>query len=82
VNAADMHRIRQSLPYFEELDLKLLSLQLILFTLNLTIRFYSHHSSDTEVHRVKAFSVNTTRKIGGSLSMRSYFQIRHKGMNY
>lgn len=35
---------------------------------------------DVKVHKVKAFNANSTRKFGlGSLSMRSYFQIRKKG---
>jgi glycosyltransferase involved in cell wall biosynthesis len=36
--------------------------------------------ADTEIHKVKAYDVKRTRKLGlGSLSMRSYFQIRKKG---
>ncbi len=35
---------------------------------------------DVKVHKVKAFNAKSTRKFGlGSLSMRSYFQIRKKG---
>jgi len=83
VNAADMHRIRQSLPYFEEFGW-----QAVIITVDPAyIESYSNdplllHTipANTEVHQVKAYPVNITRKLGlGSLSMRSFFQIRKKG---
>lgn len=83
VNAADMHRIRQSLPYFKEFGWK----ATIITVDPLYIESYSNdplllHTipADTEVHKVNAYPVNITRKLGlGSLSMRSFFQIRKKG---
>lgn len=83
VNAADTHRVRHSLPYFKEMgweavviavDEKYIESYSIDPLLSLTIPRY------IEVLKVKAFDINKTRKFGlGSLSMRSYFQVKHKG---
>jgi hypothetical protein len=83
VNAADMHRVRQSLPWFgkygwtpvviavEETSIEAYSTDaLLLHTLPAGI----------EVHKVKAWDVKKTRKFGlGALGMRAYFPIRKKG---
>jgi hypothetical protein len=74
VNAADMHRVRQSLPYFRELGWEPVVVvvdpayveqgqdPLLLDTV----------PEDVEVIRVKAFSTKYTRKLGlGSLALRS-----------
>lgn len=74
VNAADMHRVRQSLPYFRELGWEPVVVvvdpayveqgqdPLLLQTV----------PEDVEVTKVKAFSTQWTRKIGlGSLALRS-----------
>ncbi len=83
VNAADMHRVRQGLPYFRSLGW-----EPVVITVDETfIESYSLDPlllktipPDTEIHKVKAFNVKSTRKFGlGSLSMRSYFQIKKKG---
>ena len=82
VNAADMQRIRMSLPYFKEfgwepvvvcVDEKFVEGNLDQL-LNYTI------PSDVEVHKVKAFPARFTRKFGlGSLSLRSLFYFMLKG---
>lgn len=83
VNSADMHRVRQSLGYFRELGWE----PVVITVDEQFIESYSvdpllvhTFPSDIEIHKVKAFGVKYTRKFGvGSLSMRSYFQIRRKG---
>ena len=83
VNSADMHRVRQSLPYFRELGWEAI-------VVAVEEAFVESYSSDPlllqtipqyiEVHKVKAWDVNKTRKFGlGSLSMRSYFFFQKKG---
>ena len=83
VNAPDMQRLRQSLPYFLEnnwqaeviaVDSDFIEInsidELLLETIPSTIK----------VHSIKAFKVASTRKYGlGSLSMRSYFHFKKKG---
>lgn len=82
VNAADMHRVRMSLPYFKSLgwEAEVLSVDPSYVEgfrdelLNETI------PTDTIVHQIKAFPVTLTRKVGlGSLSMRCFFQMWWKG---
>ncbi|PWT72757.1 MAG: hypothetical protein C5B59_15060 [Bacteroidetes bacterium] len=83
VNSADMHRVRQSLPYYREfgwnpviitVDPKHIESYNIDPLLSLTI------PPDIRVYKVGALPVKTTRKFGlGSLSMRAYFQVQKKG---
>src|ERR1700754_3513094 len=83
INAADMHRVRQSLPYFREFGW----LPVVLAVEEEFIESYSTDPlllktipSDIEVHKVRAWEVRRTRKFGlGSLGMRSYFQMQRKG---
>jgi hypothetical protein len=83
VNSADMHRIRQSLPYFKELGWE----PVVITVDEAYIEAYSldpilMHTipAEIEVHKVKAFNVNITRKIGlGSLSIRSYYHFQKAG---
>lgn len=83
INAADMQRVRHSLPYFKEMGwlpeviavkpecVESYSTDLLL---NETI------PSDINIHYVDAYDVSKTRKFGlGSLSMRSFFQYMKKG---
>ena len=83
VNAADMQRVRQSLPYFQKYNW-----QPVVLTVD--EQFVEAYSMDPllllsfpeniEVHKVKALRSSITRKFGmGSLSMRSYFFIKRKG---
>jgi|GEM_PF-111071 len=75
VNAADMHRVRQSLPYFEEFGW-----QPVVFAV---APEYVEGTKDdlladtlppgTEIHRVRAVSTRITRKMWlGNLGIRSY----------
>ncbi len=78
-----MHRVRQSLPYFKEYGWE----PVVITVEESCIEVYSRdplllHTipEETEVHRVKAWDVNKTRKYGlGSLSMRSYYYFLKKG---
>ena len=83
LNTADMHRVRQSLPYFKQLGWEPVVItveeayagayskdELLLYTV----------PEDIEIHKVKALPVKHTRKFGmGSLSMRAYWHIKKKG---
>jgi hypothetical protein len=82
LNTADMHRVRQSLPYFKEFGWEAV-------VICVDEAYVESYSTDPlllqtipaaiEVHKVKAFSVKYTRKVGlGSLSMRSYWHIKRK----
>jgi hypothetical protein len=83
VNAADMHRVRQSLPYFREMGWD----PVVITVDEAYIESYSRDPllsytipSDIVIHRIKAFDVRWTRKLGlGSLSMRSYYFFKKKG---
>ena len=83
VNAADMHRVRQSLPYFREFGW----MPVVLTVEEQFIEAYSTDPlllktvpEDIEIHKVRAWKVDRTRKLGlGSLGMRAYFQMQKKG---
>lgn len=78
-----MHRVRQALPYLEQLGWKAV-------VIAVDEAYVESYSTDplllhtipaaVEVHKVKALATKHTRKLGmGSLSMRSYWHIRKKG---
>lgn len=80
VNAADMHRLRQGLPYFEQYGWNP-----VVFTVSpefveqscdpILLETVPDH---VEVHSVKAYSTRWTRKVGlGNLGFRSWFQYRN-----
>jgi len=83
VNAADMHRIRLSLPHFRDLGWEaevicvnrdFVEAYSIDNLLSLTIPEY------IKIHQVNALNVKFTRKFGlGSLSIRSFFHYLKKG---
>lgn len=83
LNTADMHRVRQSLPYFRQLGWE----PVVMAVDEAFVESYSTDPllmktipSDVEVHHVKAFQAKHTRKLGlGSLSMRAYWHMRKKG---
>jgi len=83
INSADMHRVRQSLPYFREFGWE----PVVITVEEAFIEIYSKdplllHTipDDIEVHKVKAWDAKKTRKFGlGSLSMRAYFYFQQKG---
>ncbi|CAN5350972.1 hypothetical protein BH09BAC2_BH09BAC2_15770 [soil metagenome] len=83
VNAADMHRMRQSLPYFKDFgwDAEVIAVE------TKYVNAYSIDNLLTEtipayvkVHHVKAWDISKTRKFGlGALGIRSFFFICKKG---
>ena len=83
VNAADMHRVRQSLPYFKQLGWE----PVVVVVDKKYIESYSNDPlllrsvpPDIRIIKVKAFSAKWTRKFGlGSLSMRSYWFYKKMG---
>lgn len=83
LNTADMHRVRQSIPYFKQLGWE----PVVITVDEAYAEAYSRDTlllhtipADIEVHKVKALPVKYTRKAGlGSLSIRSYWHIRKKG---
>jgi hypothetical protein len=83
VNAADMHRIRQSLPYFKELGWE----PVVLAVDEKFVGAYSTDPlllytvpADIEVHKVGAWETSRTRKFGlSSLGIRAYTHLRRKG---
>jgi hypothetical protein len=81
-NAADMHRIRQSLPYLPELGWYPITLAVA------PERDGGLHESElmrtipaeAEIHHVRAFDARWTRKVGlGSLALRSLWFYRQAG---
>ena len=82
INAPDMQRVRMSLPYYKELGWEVE----IICVDEQYVEGYRDDilletvPADIIVHKVKAWPVSLTRKLGlGSLSMRSFFQYRKKG---
>lgn len=79
VNAPDMHRLRQSLPYFREFGW-----DPVVFTVDpqrvegaRDERLLESVPKDVAVHRVGAFPAGLTRRAGlGNLGFRSWFQLR------
>lgn len=82
VNAPDMQRVRMSLPFYKEFGWEA---EVICVDENFTEGFRDELlretiPADIPVHKVKAWPVAVTRKLGlGSLSMRSYYQFKEKG---
>ncbi|HNQ26600.1 MAG TPA: glycosyltransferase [Aquaticitalea sp.] len=82
VNAADMHRVRQSLPYFEQFGYKPTVLAVVPEfvdmpkdpLLEITI------PDTVEIHRVKACPLKLTRWFGlGNLGIRAFYQLYKQG---
>lgn len=79
VNAPDMHRVRQSLPYFKEFGW-----EAVVFAVDPAYVETAQDSllvetlpAGTEIHYVKAWPARWTRKVGlGNLGIRSYLQLR------
>lgn len=78
-----MQRVRQSIPYFKELGWE----PTIITVDEKYIEAYSLDNllletfpRDIKIHKVSALKASLTRKLGiGSLSIRSFFQIKRKG---
>lgn len=77
-----MQRVRMSLPYYKEMGWEA---EVICVDEQFTEGFRDELLNETipgdiPVHKVKAWPVNITRKLGlGSLSLRSYYQFKKKG---
>lgn len=83
VNGADMHRIRQSLPYFKGSGWE----PVVLAVDEKYVEAYSTDPlllqtvpDDIEIHKVAAWDIRRTRKYGlGNLGIRAYTHLRQKG---
>ena len=82
VNAADMHRVRQSVPHFSEFGWRP-TILMVDPGLNEAAQdplLLKSIPEDTEIHQVKAMSPRLTRKVGlGSLALRSLPYLRWAG---
>src|SRR5687767_6414952 len=83
MNYPDMHRIRMSLPYYSENGWE----PVVITVHENYVEGYRDEllietiPRNIEIHKVKAWPVNITRKIGlGSISIRSFLQFKKKGM--
>jgi len=83
VNAPDMQRLRQSLPYFFEngWEAEVITVNKKCIEVNSLDDFLLNSiPQNIKIHTIDAWDVNTTRKFGlGSLSMRSFFQFKKAG---
>ncbi len=83
VNAADMHRVRHSLPYFKELgwEAEVIAVDSKFVEANsLDELLLNGIPEDNKVHYVKAWEIHKARMFGlGSLSIRSFLHFRKKG---
>lgn len=83
VNSADMHRVRQGLPYLEEMGWEPVVLAVdpeYASTYSIDQGLLQTIPADVEVYRVKAFREKTTRRFGlGSLGMRCAWQVYRMG---
>lgn len=84
-NAADMHRLRQSLPYFEGFGWKAVSFVVdpIYIEQERDELLSESLPSNIDIHYVKAFPSKFTRKFGlGNLGFRSWFQYKNAVNTY
>ena len=83
VNAPDMQRLRQSLPYFVEngWEAEVITINNNYIEINsLDDLLLQSIPQNIKIHTIDAWDVNKTRKFGlGSLSMRSFFQFKKAG---
>jgi hypothetical protein len=79
VNAADMHRVRQSLPYFKEFGWEpvVFAVEPERVEQSKDELLLQSFPEGIEIHNVTAFSTKWTRKFGlGNLGIRSYLQLK------
>ena len=79
VNAADMQRVRMSLPYFSQFDweAEVVTVDPTFADMPKDELFVHNLPSDLVVHKVNAFSKKWTSKFGlGSIALRSYWFFR------
>jgi hypothetical protein len=78
VNAADMHRVRQSMPYFEEMGWKatVVAVEPEFVEMGIDENLLATLPEDSEIIRLKAFNSSNTRKFGlGNLGMRALWHL-------
>ena len=81
VNAADMHRVRQSLPYFKQFGWEptVLSVAPEYVEMAMDDNLEKSIPNDIVIHKVIAYSTKYTRKLGlGNLGIRAFWQL-YKG---
>ncbi len=82
INAADMHRIRQSLPYLKELgwEATVVAVEPEFIEMSEDSLLLKTIPADARVIRIKAFRTAATRKFGlGNLGYRSLYQYYREG---
>ncbi len=82
INAADMHRVRQSLPFFEQMGWKATVLAVMPKYIEMSEDpiLLKTIPEDTDVTYLKAFDANRTRKFGlGNIGYRSLFYFLKHG---
>lgn len=81
-NAADMHRVRHSLPYFKQFGWtpEVIAVYPEYVEAKMDDLLTKTIPEDIKIYKVHAYDTAKTRKFGlGSLSMRSFFQFRKQG---
>lgn len=79
INAADMHRVRQSLPYFKEMGWHpiVIAVEPKYVEMSEDPLLLKTFPEDTEIYRVKAWDSKWTRKFGlGNLGYRAWWNTR------
>jgi len=79
INAADMHRVRQSLPYFKEMGWYpiVIAVEPEYVEMSEDPLLLKTFPEDIEIHRVKAWNTKWTRKFGlGNLGYRAWWNTR------
>jgi len=82
INAADMHRVRQSLPFFEQMGWKatVLAVEPKYIEMSEDPILLKTIPEDTDITYLKAFDANKTRKFGlGNIGYRSLYYFRKHG---
>ena len=82
INAADMHRVRQSLPYFKKFGWQPTILTVFPDHVEMAQDENLQESipETIPIHKVTAFSTRFTRKVGlGNLGLRAFWQLYKKG---
>ena len=82
VNAADMHRVRQSLPYFGEMgwDATVVAVEHEFVEMGLDENLLMTIPGDADIVRLKAFRPSLTRKFGlGNLGLRALWYLYRWG---
>ncbi len=82
INAADIHRVRHSLPYFEKYGFQPTILTVLPEHVEMSQDKLLEMTipNDIPVHKVTAYSIKYTRKFSlGNLGIRSFYQLYKKG---